>query len=33
MEYPPRQAADSLSVKKALEKVMQQMENPKGNNN
>lgn len=33
MEYPPRQAADSLSVKKALEKVMQQMENPKGGNN
>jgi arylsulfatase A-like enzyme len=33
MEFPPRQTADSLSVKKALEKVMQQMENPKSGNN
>lgn len=33
MEYPPRQAADSLSVKKALERVQEMMENPKGANN
>ncbi len=33
MEYPPRQKADSLSVKKVLERVMQQMENPKAGNN
>ena len=33
MEYPPRQTADSLSVKKALERVMQQMDNPKAANN
>jgi arylsulfatase len=32
-EFPPRQKADTLSVKKALEKVMQQLENPKGGNN
>jgi arylsulfatase A-like enzyme len=32
MEYPPRQKADSLSVKKALERVQQMMENPKGGN-
>ena len=32
MEYPPRQKAESLSVKKALERVMQMMENPKGGN-
>ena len=31
-EFPPRQKADTLSVKKALEKVMQQLENPKGGN-
>ncbi len=33
MEFPPRQKADTLSVKKALEKVQQQMENPKASNN
>jgi arylsulfatase len=32
-EFPPRQKADTLSVKKALEKVMQQLENPKAGNN
>lgn len=32
-EFPPRQKVDTLSLKKALEKVMQQMENPKGGNN
>jgi arylsulfatase len=32
-EFPPRQKADTLSLKKALEKIMQQMENPKSNNN
>jgi arylsulfatase len=33
MEFPPRQKADTLSLKKALEGIMQKMENPKGNNN
>jgi hypothetical protein len=33
MEYPPRQKADTLSVKKALEDAMKKMENPKGGNN
>ena len=33
MEYPPRQKADTLSLKKALEGVMSKMENPRGNNN
>jgi arylsulfatase A-like enzyme len=32
-EFPPRQKADTLSVKKSLEKVMQQLENPKAGNN
>lgn len=32
-EFPPRQTPDSLSVKKALEKVMKQLENPKSANN
>jgi arylsulfatase len=32
-EYPPRQKADTLSLKKALEGVMNKMENPKGGNN
>ena len=32
-EYPPRQGADSFSMKKALEKAMKQLENPKGGNN
>jgi hypothetical protein len=30
-EFPPRQIADTLSLKKALEGIMQKMENPKGN--
>jgi len=33
MEYPPRQKADTLSVKKALEDAMKKMENPKSGNN
>jgi arylsulfatase A-like enzyme len=33
MEFPPRQKADSLSVKKALEDVMKKLENPKSGNN
>ncbi len=32
MEYPPRQKADTLSLKKALEGVMNKLENPKGAN-
>jgi arylsulfatase A-like enzyme len=32
-EYPPRQKADTLSLKKALEGAMKKMENPKGGNN
>jgi len=32
-EYPPRQKADTLSLKKALESVMQKLENPKGSGN
>jgi arylsulfatase A-like enzyme len=32
-EYPPRQAADTLSIKKALEGAMKKMESPKGGNN
>jgi len=32
-EFPPRQKADTLSVKKSLEKVMQQLDNPKAGNN
>ncbi len=31
-EYPPRQAADTLSMKKALDAVMEKLENPKGGN-
>ena len=33
MEFPPRQKVNKLSVKKALEKVQQQMGNPKAGNN
>ena len=33
MEYPPRQKADTLSLKKALEDAMKKMENPTGGNN
>ena len=32
-EYPPRQAADTLSMKKAIESAMKKLENPKGGNN
>jgi hypothetical protein len=32
-EYPWRQKADTLSLKKALEGAMNKMENPKGGNN
>jgi arylsulfatase len=31
-EYPPRQKADTLSLKKALEGVMEKLENPNGGN-
>src|SRR5262249_35176177 len=32
-DYPPRQGADSLSMKKAIENVMKKMDSPKGGNN
>jgi hypothetical protein len=32
MEYPPRQRADTLNLKKALETIMQKLENPRGGN-
>ena len=32
-DYPPRQGADSLSMKKAIEKAMTQMETPGGSSN
>jgi arylsulfatase len=32
-DYPPRQAADSLSMKKAIEKAMKLLENPHGSSN
>ena len=32
-DYPPRQGADSLSMKKAIEKAMKMMENPQGSSN
>ncbi len=32
-DYPPRQGADSLSMKKAIEKAMKKMENPQGSSN
>ncbi len=32
-EFPPRQGADSLSMKKAVEEAMKKMENPQGGNN
>jgi arylsulfatase len=32
-EYPPREKADTLSLKKALEEVMSKLENPKGGSN
>ena len=32
-EYPPRQGADSLSMKKAIEKAMSKLESPQGSSN
>ena len=32
-DYPPRQAADTLSMKKAIEETMKKMDDPKGGNN
>jgi len=32
-DYPPRQAADSLSMKKAVERAMKVLENPHGSSN
>jgi hypothetical protein len=32
-DYPPRQAADSLSMKKAIEGAMKRMESPQGSSN
>jgi arylsulfatase len=32
-EYPPRQGADTFSMKKAIDEVMKKLENPKGGNN
>ncbi len=32
-DYPPRQGADTLSMKKAIDKAMQQMENPGSSSN
>ena len=32
-DFPPRQGADSLSMKKAIEGAMKKMDNPKGGNN
>ncbi len=32
-DYPPRQGADTLNMKKAIDKAMQQMENPGGSSN
>jgi arylsulfatase A-like enzyme len=32
-EYPPRQAADTLSMKKAIEEAMRKMESPHGSSN
>ena len=33
LDYPPRQGADSLSMKKAIEATMKKMENPAGSSN
>ena len=33
LEYPPRQGADTLSLKKAIERAMKKMENPSGSSN
>ena len=32
-DYPPRQGADSLSLKKVIEETMKKMENPRGSSN
>lgn len=32
-EYPPRQGADTLSMKKAIDEAMKKMENPNGSSN
>ena len=32
-EFPPRQKADTLSIKKELEETMKKFENPTGSNN
>jgi arylsulfatase len=32
-EYPPRQGADTLSLKKAIDQTMQKMQNPNGSSN
>jgi arylsulfatase A-like enzyme len=32
-DYPPRQGADSLSMKKAIDAAMKKLENPRGSNN
>jgi arylsulfatase len=32
-DYPPRQGADTLSMKKAIDEVMKKMENPSGSSN
>jgi arylsulfatase len=32
-DYPPRQGADTLSMKKAIDEVMKKMENPRGSSN
>jgi arylsulfatase len=32
-DYPPRQTADSLSMKKAVERAMKMLDNPKGSSN
>jgi len=33
LTYPPRQGADSLSLKKVIEGAMKKMENPTGGSN
>jgi arylsulfatase len=33
MDFPPSQRADTLSMTKAIEEVMKEMESPKGGNN
>ena len=32
-EFPPRQGADTLSMKKAIEEAMKKMESPHGSSN